>query len=117
MNKAPRSRWLRVARASAVVYCALWIATAVWGPDAVRRWDHRRHVEYYTNQGWDPSGDRRQIVSVSVPAPFLVWATWRSESRGPNGQLGSRSEGEVCGFWVFGWLGVYRDRMHWVACG
>lgn len=117
MAKMPRRRWLRIAGMVVAVYGGLWAATAVWGPDALRRWDHCRHVEYYISQGWDPSHGERQLVSFSVPAPFLVGATWRFESRGPDGRVGATSEGDIQAVWAFGWLRVYRDRMHWVACG
>ena len=109
-------RWLRWVVGILAVYGGLWAATAVWAPDALRAWDHRRHVEYCTQQGWDPSGGQRQLRSFSVPAPFVAGATWHSESWGPDGQLGSMSEGDVQAIWAFGWLCVFRDQMHWVAC-
>jgi len=115
-NATRRRHWLQLIGAAAAVYGGLWAATAAWGPDALRRWDHCRHVEYYTSQGWNPSADERQLVSFSIPAPFLVVATWRSESHGPDGRLESAAEGDVQAVWVLAWLWVYRDRMHWVAC-
>jgi hypothetical protein len=118
MGKAPRRRrWLQIAGVVAAAYGGLWAATAAWGPDALRRWDHRRHVGYYTSQGWEPSGGERQLVSFSVPAPFIVTASWRFESRGPDGRIGSWSEGDVRAVWAFGWLRVVRDRMRVVSCG
>lgn len=116
-NMPRRRRWLRIAGVVAVVYGVLWAATAVWGPDALQRWEDRRHFDHYTQMGMNPSGGKRQLVSFSVPAPFLVGTTWRYESRGPDGRVGDSCEGDVWAVWVCGWLGVCRDQMHWVACG
>jgi hypothetical protein len=91
--------------------------TAAWAPAALQRWEDQRHFDHYTQMGMDPAGGGRQLMSFSVPAPFLVHAAWRFDSRGPDGRVGSSSAGEVRAVWAFGWLQVVRDEMHWVACG
>jgi hypothetical protein len=113
-----QSRWLRVAFLTAGLYVFLWAATLVFGPGAAQRAAQRRHVDYYTQRGWNPASSQVELNSISVPAPFVVTAKWTSSELTPNGQRsGSGTFGKSLTIWVMFWTRIVKYEETGIFCG
>lgn len=113
-----QSRWLRIAFLTAGLYLFLWAATLVFGPGAAQRAAQRRHVDYYTQRGGNPSSSQIELHSISVPAPFVVSAKWTSNELTANGKRsGAGTFGSTLTIWMVFWTQIVKYEQTGVFCG
>lgn len=109
-------RWLRYGLiAVTVTYAVLWAVTAIWGPAAMVARQRAYEDDYYGSMRVNPEEHRTRLHNFSVPAPFVVMASW--DAGGAAAGRTSYSRGDQWGYWLPGRFWVVRNRMTLVACG
>lgn len=113
-----RRRWVKVGGLIVGVYLAAWLVTFVFGPQAARREAQHRYESNFAQHGWDPKGNILELRNITVPAPFVVNAEWKSVSLDVDGKpSGSGTAGDSTTLWILGWTQIVSHRDLVIFCG